>query len=73
MRSLKLAVALGVLAASTAAFAYTPGAGITSTPHDWSSTNGTTLLLWLDSKGAQTTYNTGTAYIDPVTGKQGTT
>ena len=72
--SLKLLVGAALLATSMASFAaYTPGAGITGTKHDWSATNGTTLLLWLDSKGAQTTYNTGTAYIDPATGKQGTT
>jgi len=73
MKSWKLAVGAALFVASAATMAYTPGAGITGTPHDWSATNGTTLLLWLDSKGAQTTYNTGTAYIDPATGKQGTT
>jgi nitrate reductase cytochrome c-type subunit len=73
MKALRLLALAGLIAASFSAAAYTPGAGITGTPHDWSSTNGTTLLLWLDSKGAQTTYNTGTAYMDPVTGKQGTT
>ena len=73
MKSWKFAVGAALLVASAATMAYTPGAGITGTPHDWSSANGTTLLLWLDSKGAQTTYNTGTAYVDPATGKQGTT
>ena len=73
MKSWKSAVGAALLVASAATMAYTPGAGITGTPHDWSAANGTTLLLWLDSKGAQTTYNTGTAYMDPVTGKQGTT
>lgn len=63
MKSLtKLLFAAGLIAASFTASAYTPGAGITGTPHDWSAANKTTLLLWLDSKGAQTTYNTGTAY-----------
>ena len=73
MRTLRLAVALGVLAASTAALAYTPGAGITGTPHDWSKANGTSLLLWQTSTGASTTYNTGTPWIDPATGVQGKT
>ena len=74
MKSWKIALGAALLVASAATMAaYVPGAGITGTPHDWSSANGTTLLLWLDSKGAQTTYNTGTAYIDPATGKQGTT
>ena len=71
MKSWKIAVGAALLVASAAAMAYTPGAGITGTPHDWSATGGTKLLLWLDSKGAQTTFNTGTAYIDPATGKQG--
>lgn len=52
---------------------YTPGAGITGTKHDWSAASGQTLLLWQNATGGQTTYNTGTAYIDPATGKQGTT
>jgi Zn-finger protein len=73
MKSLTLLLGSALLAASfTAAPAATPGAGITGSAHDWSA-NQATLLLWLDSKGAQTTYNTGTAYIDPVTGNQGTT
>jgi hypothetical protein len=72
-------VGAGLIAASVAAFAYTPGAGITGTPHDWSSpvvsstSGGQVLLLWLDSKGNQTTYNTGTPALDPVTGAQLTT
>ena len=73
MKTLKLLVGSGLLAASMAAVAYTPGAGITGTPHDWSKANGTTLLLWQDSKGASTTYNTGTAWVDPSTGVQGKT
>jgi len=71
MKALKLLLGTTLMAASFAASAYTPGAGITGTPHDWSATNGTSLLQWLDSKGATTTYNTGTPYIDPATGKQG--
>lgn len=82
MKALKLVVASGLMLAMAGAFAqqigttaypYTPGAGITGTPHDWSSASGQTLLVWLDSKGAQTTYNTGTAAIDQATGKQITT
>lgn len=61
------------MALAMSAVAATPGAGITGTKHDWSAANSTSLLLWLDSKGAQTTYNTGTAYIDPTTGVQGKT
>ena len=73
MKSLKLLVGVGMLAASLGAMAQAPGTGITGTKHDWSSTNGTSLLQWLDSKGAITTYNTGTVYIDPATGRQGVT
>jgi len=72
MKTLKLLVGTGLLAVSMASSAaYTPAAGITGTPHDWSGASATSLLQWLDSKGAITTYNTGTVYIDPVTGKQG--
>src|SRR6266540_2762051 len=73
MKILKLLVGTALVAASMASFAYTPGAGITGTPHDWSAVGKTTLLQWLDSKGAVTTYNTGTPYIDPSTGVQGKT
>jgi predicted CXXCH cytochrome family protein len=73
MKSWKIALGAALLVASTATMAYPPGAGITGTPHDWSKTNGTSLLLWQDSKGASTTYNTGTAWIDPATGVQGKT
>ena len=74
MKTLKLLVGTGLLAVSMASSAvYTPAAGITGTPHDWSGASATSLLQWLDSKGAITTYNTGTVYIDPVTGKQGVT
>jgi nitrate reductase cytochrome c-type subunit len=73
MKSWKIALGAALLVASAATMAQiVPGAGITGTKHDWSSTNGTTLLLWLDSKGAQTTYNTGTPAVDG-TGKQLTT
>ncbi len=71
MKTIRLLVGVCLLSASFAGSPYTPGAGITATPHDWSGS--TTLLLWLDSNGAQTTNNTGTAYIDPATGKQGVT
>ncbi len=77
MKSVKMVVAVGAALASFAATAaYTPGTGITGTPHDWA-TNGagvtktTSVLQWTDSKGAITTYNTGVAYIDPATNKQG--
>lgn len=73
MKMLKLAIGVGLIAFSMSAFAATPGAGITGTAHDWSKTNGTSLLLWADSKGASTTYNTGTPWIDPATGVQGKT
>ena len=74
MKTLKILVATGLALASMTTIAATaPGAGITGTKHDWSATSGQTLYLWLDSKGAQTTYNTGTPYIDPATGLQGTT
>lgn len=72
MKAFKLILGAGLLAASFGASAYTPGAGITGTPHDWSAANGTKLLQWLDSKGNVTTYNTGTPALDPVTGKQTT-
>jgi hypothetical protein len=62
-----------LLGASMTSFAYTPGAGIAGTPHDFSSANGKTVLLWQDSSGKATTYNTGTPWIDPATGQQGTT
>ncbi len=77
---LKSVFGVGIALASVAAFAaYTPGAGITGTPHDWA-TNGTggtkttSVLQWLMSDGTTiTTYNTGTPYINPTTGLQGTT
>jgi len=71
MKVLKLLIGTGLLVASSLAIAATPGAGITGTAHDWSGVNKTSLLQWLDSKGAITTYNTGTVYIDPATGVQG--
>ena len=70
MRIASMAIAAGVMLASTLAAAATPGAGITGTAHDFSAAGGTSLLQWLDSKGAVTTYNTGTPNLDPVTGKQ---
>ena len=79
MKALKLIVGVGLLATSFMVGAATPGAGITGTKHDWSSpvvsptSGGQSLLLWLDSAGNQTTYNTGTPANDPVTGKQLTT
>jgi len=72
MKAMKLLVGTGLLVASFAAAAGTAaGSGITSTKHDWSSTNGTTLLQWLDGTTV-TTYNTGVPNIDAVTGKQTT-
>jgi hypothetical protein len=80
MNALKLLAGIGLLTASMAVGAYTPGTGIAGTPHDWSAAvtgggtgGGTSLLLWLDSKGVQTTYNTGTPALDATTGKQLTT
>jgi predicted CXXCH cytochrome family protein len=70
MKSLRQVVGAGLMLASFAVAAATPGAGITGTKHDWSGTNATSLLQWLDSKGAVTTYNTGTPNLDPVTGLQ---
>ena len=86
MQSLKWIVAAGLAFGSAAAWgatAYTPGAGITGTPHDWSApvsadgtSGGQSLLIWQAGtdaaktstyKGA--TYNT--AWIDPATNKQG--
>jgi predicted CXXCH cytochrome family protein len=51
MRSLRLAVGLGALAAATAAWAYTGGTGLKGTPHDWSGSP-TSLLQY-----TLTTYN----------------
>jgi hypothetical protein len=79
MRSARWVLSAGLAFAATAAFAvYTPGAGITGTPHDWATdgagnTKTTSVYQWLDSKGNITTYNTGTPYIDPTTGVQGKT
>jgi len=73
LKALKIGIGVALLTASVPIFAYTPGAGIAGTPHDFSSLSGTTLLLWVDSKGNATTFNTGTPWIDPSTGKQGTT
>jgi len=80
MKSWKIAVGAALFVASAATMAYTAGAGITGTPHDWSSTNGTTLLLWQTGAGTtaspyvSTTYNTGTPWMDPANPtKQATT
>lgn len=67
MRSARWIVGVGITLASTAALAYLPGAGITGTPHDWATdglgaTKTTSVLQWVDSKGATTTYNTGTPF-----------
>ena len=74
MKALKLLLGTTLVAAAFAASAAaTPGAGITGSAHDWSSTNGTSLLQWQTSatNTTPTTYNTGIPYIDPATGKQG--
>lgn len=80
MRIIKILAATALTLASAAAIAgQAPGTGITATKHDWSATSGQTLLLWMsgpkDAQGNVTpgTYNNGVAYIDPATGKQGTT
>jgi nitrate reductase cytochrome c-type subunit len=70
MNLLKLLASAGLIAASFAAVAGpTPGTGIQGTKHDWSG-SAQSVLQWLDSKGAVTTYNTGTPNLDPVTGLQ---
>ena len=81
MKSVRFALAAGLVLASMSAWAYTPGAGITGSAHDWSSTatsstsGGTTVLLWSDGKGGSTQDSsiTGQVWIDPTTGAQGTT
>ena len=73
MKPLNLFAGIALAAASMASVAYTPGAGIAGTPHDWSGVSATKLLQWVDGKGRVTTYNTGTPYVDPATGKQGAT
>jgi hypothetical protein len=74
MKTLKILVAAGLTLASAAVMAQTaPGGGIKGTKHDWSAASGTTLLLWQNGTSTTpTTYNTGVAYIDQATGKQGT-
>lgn len=70
MKTLKILVATGLTLAAAAAFAgATPGTGIQGTRHDWSG-SAQSVYQWLDSKGAVTTYNTGTPNLDPVTGLQ---
>lgn len=73
MRALPVLAGAALLAAATATRAYVPGAGIAGTPHDWSGGNATALLQWVDRSGNVTTYNTGTPYVDPTSGKQGVT
>lgn len=82
MKLFKMAMAAGLMLASVSALAYTPGAGIAGTKHDWSAAvtgggtgGGTSLLQWTTLPGGSviTTYNTGNVYIDPVTGVQGVT
>ncbi len=63
---------LAIPSVAASSNAYTPGAGIDGTPHDWSTGGGTTVLLWMDRNGSATTYNTGTPWVDPATSKQGT-
>lgn len=65
MRAMRLLVATSLTMASLAAVAYTPGAGITGTPHDWSAptstsstgvvSGGTALLQWLAPTGKDAT------------------
>jgi hypothetical protein len=73
VKAVRILVGAELLAASVSGLAYTPGAGLAGTPHDWSTGDGTTLLLWKAGNGSSTTYNTGTAWIDPATSRQGTT
>jgi len=73
VKPLNLLAGVALVAASMASVAYTPGGGIAGTPHDWSGVNATKLLQWVDGKGNVTTYDTGTPYVDPATGKQGVT
>jgi nitrate reductase cytochrome c-type subunit len=70
MKLLKLLAGAGLIAVSFAAVgAKEPGTGIQGTKHDWSG-SAQSILLWLDSKGAETSYNTGTPSLDPTTGAQ---
>jgi hypothetical protein len=71
MKTLRILVATGLTLASVTALAGI-GDGIKGTKHDWSG-SAQSVYQWLDSKGAITTYNTGTVYIDPLTGLQGKT
>ena len=73
MKLPNLFAGVALVAASMASVAYTPGGGIAGTPHDWSGVNATKLLQWVDGKGNVTTYDKGTPYVDPATGKQGVT
>ena len=72
------AVACALIIGSAATWAYTPGTGITGTPHDFTQgTAGIEVLLWNSTNAqgtvTQVTTNTGVPYIDPATGKQATT
>ena len=71
MKSLKLIVGTGLLVASVAVFAQTPGTGIKGTAHDWTKSQAK-LLLWDDLKGTggSTDNRYGTPLMDPVSGKQ---
>lgn len=76
MKTLRIMAATGLaLASFAAAAAYTPGAGITGTPHDWSSATGQKFLLWCNDGtstcATPTTYVTANPWIDPATGVQG--
>jgi nitrate reductase cytochrome c-type subunit len=73
LQSPRILLGVALLAASISCFAYTPGAGIAGTPHDFSSANGRTVLLWKDGNGNATSYNTGMPWIDPASNQQGTT
>jgi hypothetical protein len=67
MKTLKILVATSLTLAATVAFA-APGDGLKGTKHDWSG-SAQSVLQWLDSKGAVTTYVTGTPNLD-ATGAQ---
>jgi nitrate reductase cytochrome c-type subunit len=71
MKTFKILVATAMTLAATTTFAQTaPGAGLKGTKHDWSASATQSVLQWKDSKGAVTTYVTGTPNLDPVTGLQ---
>jgi hypothetical protein len=77
MKTLKILVATGLTLAAASSFAYTPAAGLKTTPHDWSASQ-RSFLQWCPATGCTatvlpTTYQGAgyTAYIDPATSKQG--